>query len=151
MLFFKFSNNNNNKVFDEKLESLEFRIEYLCNADSILFCSICYNDALIKLEKLKEVAEETHLPFDYDTKLKVFKELVFNCFDSALAKEIEKILDDFVKNENIDRFQDRIENLESDYTSNKNFFSSAGDSIYRKFIRESNHILENYRELLFFK
>ena len=150
MLFFRIFDKNNVKAFDEKMQSYEFRIEYLCNADSILFCSICYNDAVKKLEKLKDIAEEINLYFDYNNRLNVLKEYKYNCFDAALAKEIEKILDDLVENENIDRFQARLENLESDYHSNYNYFSENGDELYEDFVENGTNLVDNYRDVLFF-
>lgn len=149
MLFFKFSKYNQTRTFNEKMKSYEFRVEYLCNADSILFCSICYNDAVSKLEKLKDLADESDLSFNYYNKLNNLKSCILNCFDSALAKEIEKITNYLVLSQDINRFVARLQNLEYDFNSNKKYFSRNGVNLYNNFIESSNSLIEEYNH--FFK
>jgi len=149
MLFFKISKGNHEKAFDEKMKSYEFRVEYLCNADSILFCSICYNDAIIKLKKLKDIADEANLEFNYSSRLDNLRSCMLNCFDSALAKEIEKITDDLVSSQDINRFIARLQNLEDDFNSNKKYFSENGITLYNTFMECSNTLIEKYSH--FFK
>ena len=149
MLFFKFSKYNQTRTFDEKMKSYEFRVEYLCNADSILFCSICYNDAVSKLEKLKDLADKSDLSFNYYNKLNNLKSCILNCFDSALAKEIEKITNYLVLSQDINRFVARLQNLEYDFNSNKKYFSRNGVNLYNNFIESSNSLIEEYNH--FFK
>lgn len=149
MLFFKISKDKNKKVFNEKMKSYEFRVEYLCNADSILFCSICYNDALNKLNKLKDLADETDQNFNYPVMMESLKGSILNCFDSALAKEIEKIIDDLVVGQDINRFTVRIQNLDDDYNANKEYFSQNGVELYNDFTEHSKDLINEYN--LFFK
>lgn len=149
MLFFKISKDNHVKTFDEKMKSYEFRVEYLCNADSILFCSICYNDAISKLKKLKDLADEANLSFNYYNRLNNLKSYMLNCFDSALAKEIEKITNELVLSQDINRFLARLENLEDDFNSNKKYFSENGVNLYNIFMESSHSLIEEYNH--FFK
>lgn len=149
MLFFKFSRSRNEKAFDQKMKSYEFRVEYLCNADSILFCSICYNDALNKLKKLKDFAEEADLEFNYSGKLSTLKSQMLNCFDAALAKEIDKILNDLVLYQDLNQFIARIKCLEYDYSANKQYFSENGIQLYNSFLDYSDILIKNYFD--FFK
>ena len=133
------------KKFNDKLNSYSYRIDYLCSADSILFCSICYKDAINKLETLKKMAAEGNLDFNYNEKRDFLDTGKRMCFDAALAREIEKILDDLTVNKNIQLFIDKLEDLNTDYISNKSEFSSKGVALFDNFFKKASTLILDYK------